>query len=254
MYKTGRKAVITDSRTLKLGKYVTAELPPPPPSRDWTKGITSFGMMLNGTDPNNPPEIPDGVGDCTIAAVGHAIQIWTANTGTELTVPNATILDFYQWWCGYVDGDPSTDQGGIEVNVLNEWRKHGFWGNKLLGYADPDVTNMTEIQQAIDLFGGVYIGLNVPQSVMNNANDPSIPWDVGGDETLVGGHAVFVPAYSPGLFRPISWGSPYTMTQAFWEKFVDESHALLGQDWLWKKSSPAGFNKNALLADLSAIT
>jgi len=32
--------------------------------RDWTKGITEWGMMMNDT-----------LGDCTIAGVGHAVQV-----------------------------------------------------------------------------------------------------------------------------------------------------------------------------------
>ena len=79
--KLGRKAIKTDSRTLAFGDYLTPGLPPPPPSADWTKGITSWGMMLNDT-----------LGDCTIAGAAHAIQVWTANTGSMVTVPDSTIL------------------------------------------------------------------------------------------------------------------------------------------------------------------
>ena len=69
-YRLGRKCVKTDSRTLRLAKY-TADLPTPPASSDWTKGITQWGMMLNDT-----------LGDCTIAGLGHALQVWTVNAST----------------------------------------------------------------------------------------------------------------------------------------------------------------------------
>lgn len=52
--KLGRKAVKTDSRTLKLAKYTLA-LPAAPATCDWTKGITAWGAMLN-----------DQLGDCLI--------------------------------------------------------------------------------------------------------------------------------------------------------------------------------------------
>jgi hypothetical protein len=178
-FKLGRKALVTDSRTLRLARYFSPTLAPPPASVDWTKGITQWGMMLNDT-----------LGDCTIAGVGHAIQVFTANSGSEVTLPDQTILDYYEWWDGYVDGDPSTDNGGIELQVLNKWKKKKFWGHRLNAYADPDVSNLTELQQAINLFGGVYIGLNVPQSVMNTDDDPSVLWDVTGDDSIVGGHCL----------------------------------------------------------------
>jgi len=78
--KLGRKAIKTDTRTLAFGDYLTPALPPPPPAADWTKGITSWGMMLN-----------DSLGDCTIAGCGHALQVWTANTSGIVTVPDPTI-------------------------------------------------------------------------------------------------------------------------------------------------------------------
>jgi hypothetical protein len=241
-YRLGRKAVKTDSRTLRFAKYAAA-LAAPPASVDWTKGITQWGMMLN-----------DALGDCTIAGIGHAIQVWTANASTEITLPDQVILDYYEWWDGYVDGDPSTDDGGIEIDVLNHWKKKKFWGHKLDAFVDPDVSNLTEIQQAINLFGPLYIGLNVPESVMNTDNDPSIPWDVTGDNTLVGGHCVVCVGYEPGYISLISWGSVYRMTTAFWAQFVDEAHCLLSQDWISSSGvDPAGFNLPQLRADLAAI-
>ena len=47
MMKLGRKAIKTDSRTLALGRYLKPSLPAPPPAKDWTKGITQWGAMLN---------------------------------------------------------------------------------------------------------------------------------------------------------------------------------------------------------------
>ena len=76
--KLGRKAVKTDTRTLRLAKYLTPVLPPPPPAADWTKGIASWGMMLN-----------DKLGDCTIAGVAHAVKFFnmTASLESRTTIP-----------------------------------------------------------------------------------------------------------------------------------------------------------------------
>jgi len=45
-YKFGRKARIFDPRVKQL-KTVLPQLPVAPPTADWTKGLTQFGMMLN---------------------------------------------------------------------------------------------------------------------------------------------------------------------------------------------------------------
>ena len=242
--KLGRKAVKTDSRTLMLAKYISS-LPAAPVAKDWTKGLTTWGMMHNDT-----------LGDCTIAGVAHAVQVWSANTGKETTISDREVLHYYEKWDGYNPKDPSTDNGGIELDVLNDWKKQGFDKHKLLAFADPAVSNLEEIRQAISLFGGVYIGLRLPVTAQQQVGKI---WDVvphGGAHATPGswgGHAVFVPKYDATTFTCITWGQLQPMTVAFWEKYVDEAHALLSHDWLETKGSPAGFNLAELQADLAQI-
>jgi hypothetical protein len=241
--RLGRKAIKTDTRTLAFSDYLTPALPPAPPTADWTKGIARWGMMLNET-----------LGDCTIAGVGHAVQVWSANTGGMVTVPDATIERYYAEWDGYVPGDAGTDTGGIELDVLNDWRKQGFDGHALLAFADPNPASLVEIHQSISLFGGVYIGLALPLT----AQDQDV-WDVvpnGGANAQAGswgGHCVFVPKYDQHGFTCITWGQLKTMTVAFWKEYCDEAHTLLGHGWLTAKGAPSGFDQAQLLADLKAI-
>jgi hypothetical protein len=241
--KLGRKAVKTDTRTLRLERYFTAALPAPPLARDWSKGIASWGMLKNDT-----------LGDCTIAGVGHADQALSANVGRENTVNDAEVVSYYEAWCGYRPQDPSTDQGGICLDVLTSWRKYQFCGHPLLAFATVLPTNMQHVQQAIELFGGAYIGFNVPAYIMNTI--PPV-WDVaqaGDDITIVGGHCVFVVGYDDATLTFISWGQLYRMTWAFWNVYVDEAYALVSPDWIGAKGkAPNGFALAALEADLVEI-
>jgi hypothetical protein len=241
--RLGRKAIKTDTRTLAIGNYLTPALPPPPPAVDWTKGITSWGMMLN-----------DKLGCCTIAGAAHAVQVWSANTGNMVTVPDETVESYYQQWDGYVPGNTNTDSGGVELDVLNDWQKQGFANNPLLAFADPRPSSLVEVRQSIAIFGGVYIGLALPNSAQNQD-----VWDVvphGGADARKGswgGHCVFVPKYDEKSFTCITWGQLKTMTIAFWKEYCDEAHTLLGQCWLTDKGAPGGFNQAQLEADLKAI-
>lgn len=238
--RLGRKAIKTDSRTVKLANYLTPALPPAPPSCDWTKGITDFGVMLN-----------DRLGCCTIAGCGHAIQIWSANTGKEVTLLDSTILQYYEYWDGYDPSDPSTDQGGVELDVLRLWRKQGIAGRKILGFAQAAQTNLDELRQAINLFGGLYIGMQVPNFIMEAIPDL---WDVVPDDGGIdGGHCVYLTGYDAQTFSFISWGKVYKMTIPYFQKYVDEAWSILGQDWLTANGAPNGFNLAQLTADLSAI-
>src|ERR1017187_345651 len=147
----GRKAVVVDSRTVKLGTYLAPTLPVPPPAVSWSKQISSWGVMLN-----------DQLGDCTIAGCGHAVQTWSANLGNEITVSDSTVLAAYEAWDGYNPADPSTDQGGIELDVLNNWKQNSLAGHALLAFATVNLANLSQLRSAISLFGGLYIGVGLP--------------------------------------------------------------------------------------------
>jgi hypothetical protein len=195
-------------------------------------------MMLNDT-----------LGDCTIAGVGHAIQVWTLAKGNEVTVADSTVLQYYEQWDGYNPNNPSSDQGGVELDVLNDWRQQGSADHPLLAYADPDPQDSLHVQQAIWLFGGLYIGLQLPTSAQTQD-----VWDVGsgpnGEPGSWGGHCVFVPDYDADTLTCITWGQLKKMTWGFWGTYCDEAHALLSTDW----KPQAGFDIAALQADLSTVT
>lgn len=241
--KLGRKAVQRDSRTLALRRYLTPALPSPPPSKSWTRDVAEWGMMLN-----------DRLGCCTIAGAAHAIQVWTANTGTMQTVSDSVVESYYGQWDGYVAGDENSDNGGIELDVLKKWRKQGFADNQLLAFASARPANLREIRQAIMLFGGVYIGVDLPLSAQTQE-----VWDFEsgrGEEAEKGswgGHCVYVPAYDEQGFTCITWGKLQKMTSSFWTNYCDEAYVLLGANWLQAQNAPSGFDREQLMADLSQI-
>ena len=241
--KLGRKAVVTDSRTLQLARYMTTALPAAPVAKDWTKGTTQFGMMLN-----------DKLGCCTIAGIAHAVQVWSANTATEITIPDAQVLDYYKKWDGYNPSEPNTDSGGIELNVLSSWQKSAFFRHKLIAFVDPPVSNLDLIRQAINLFGGVYIGVSLPLTAQTQDVWEVVPGSGANSKAgSWGGHAVYVPKYDADTFTCITWGALKTMSVDFWNAYVDEAHALLSRDWIDAKGSPSGFKLEQLQSDLSLI-
>jgi|GEM_PF-452422 len=243
----GKKPVRHDPRTLMLRRYLPTSLPPPPVSVDWTKAATPrWGMMKN-----------DELGDCTGAAVGHAEQDWTANNGSEFTVTDADVVAFYSGSTGYNPADPSTDQGGVELDVLNYWRKTGMAGRKIRAFVALEPKDRTHVQQSVFLFGGCYIGLALPAFAENQGTTWTIP--AGGDEGSLepgswGGHAVWVLGYDQNWVYFISWGEVYKMSWAFWNAYCDESYACLSDDWCSSGEAPSKFDLATLEADLNQVT
>jgi len=249
-FRLGRKAVKTDTRTLKFAKYLATApvpLPAPPAKVDWTKGQSNWGMMKN-----------DALGCCTIAGCAHAIQVWSQALGKEITLSDDNVIAMYEKWDGYNPNDPNTDCGGIELDVLTDWRQQGFFGHGLNAFVSVNPKNLQEVKQAINLFGGVYIGVALPLSAQEQNT-----WDVVTNEPTLtapgswGGHCVYVPTYDEKTLTCITWGQTKTMTNAFWNEYVDEAYALLGTDWISATGTdPEGMTQQLLtflMQDLGQI-
>jgi hypothetical protein len=242
--KLGKQAPRLDPRTLKLERYTVA-LPPPPVAVCNSRGITNFGMFMNNE-----------IGDCTCAAVAHAHQAWVLSQidqGVKNIQPimpsNGMVLDIYERWCGYSPDDPSTDQGGVELDILRNWKKEGFDSRTILAYAAINPQDPISVKQALNLFGCAYIGVELPVS----AQDQKI-WDVvsgpDGDPGSWGGHAIVLVDYDAAGLTCVTWGQLQRMSWAWLQKYCDEAYAIISADF----RSPQGFDKEALAADLAAVS
>ncbi len=228
---------------LKLHRYLGTALPPPPPSCDWTLAMTAdWGVMRN-----------DVLGDCTCAAMGHAVQTITANGDGLITPSDDEIVAMYEQ-SGYNPADPGSDQGWTELAAMQFMCKQGLAGVRLDAFADVDQTNPDQVRQAVALFGGCYIGVLVTQSDMD-CFQAGQPWtDISMANTL-GGHALWVVAYDPQYLTVVTWGRPQ---RASWDWFAarcDEAHACLFLPWVKNSANcdPDGFDLATLEADLKAL-
>src|ERR1019366_7098208 len=182
--KLGKLAARRDPRTLKMSRYLTPKLAPAPHEFSLTAKLSHLGMMVN-----------DRLGDCTIATVGHMIQTWTANVGSQIIIPDADIVTMYEAACGYNPADPNTDQGGIELDVLNFWRKNPVDNNPLQAYAYLAPHQTEEIRQSIYYFGGAYLGIQLPLTAQNQQVWTVTSLTGDGAPGTWGGHAVPIVAY-----------------------------------------------------------
>jgi hypothetical protein len=264
-FKLGRLRRTYDPRIPHLSALLAGKtLPPPPPSVDWTRGMPSnLGMMLNGPDPNNPPLAPDGLGDCTCAAVYHAKQVWTFNTGgAAITQPDSDVEELYVEACGYNPKAPGEGPGGNEQHVLTYWLDNGVptgpngaTTEKIAAFVEVDPRNLDDVKRTISDCGVAYIGFNVPQSVQPPGQPPPAVWDyVPSQSNILGGHAVVLAGYNAQGARVISWGQYYTMTWQFFAHFVDEVYAIADAEWVAAKgTTPAGLSLAQLEAQMQAL-
>jgi hypothetical protein len=241
LVKLGRRPPHAGMIVPKLADFRRRALPPPPPTCKRSGIISEWGMHLN-----------DAIGDCTIAAAANAIQTWTAANGALWRVADA-IVEARYGQSGYRPGKPATDQGAVETDVLGAWSRHG-WD---IGRQDEDVTlwaalqpgNDADVREAIYHFGGLYVGLLLPDSAQNQP-----VWDVGSEPGTWGGHAVWVTDYDADGLACITWNTVQRMTWAFWKRYCEEAYALFNRDWLNTSAvSPTHLDFYGLRSALDAI-
>jgi hypothetical protein len=246
LFKLGKLLPKHDVRTLQFANYLeTSILPSPPVTYSWSAKVKKWGMMKNDT-----------IGDCTIAAAGHLIEEWTADNGKLFTPTDTQIIQAYSAITGYNPKTGANDNGAVETDVLNYWRKSGIAGHKIFAYAGLEPGNHNHVQDSVYLFGGCYIGLALPVSAQSQ-NVWSVPPGGAtgqGAPGSWGGHAVPVVAYDNSTLTIVTWGQLKKMTWGFWDAYCDESYAIISPDFLNKNKAPNGFDLAALTSDLKAIT
>lgn len=226
--------------------------PTPPASFSSAQGFPAdMGMMCNDT-----------LGDCTCAAFYHLRQVWSKlGRGTEVTATDTQVLQLYEEACGYRPDDPTTDQGGVEQDVLAFLVHTGApvsWGrDKLAAFFEIDVRNKLDVRRAIYECGGIYVGMQMPSNIMAGDGPPAV-WDVpsytGPDVSIEGGHAIAVVGYDDQGLTLVSWGKRYRMTWTFWQTYVDEAYAPIDRVWFGQDGKTfAGLSLTDLETQMAAI-
>lgn len=241
-YCFGKHPAKNDYRTLRFKNYVTPGLAAPPPSFSvltevYKKLNTSSATILFPMDGN------DTLGDCTIAGLAHATTAYYSLIGQQKIMPKPSVVALYEKLTG------GSDTGLTELDVLKYWSNHKVYGSDILAFVGIDPKNHTYIQQAIHLFGGVYLGFQVQQNAIQDF-DARKPWTPG---TLTNdGHCVYAVAYDQNGVTVLTWGNTQQGTWAWWDECVDEAYAIVPAQAKNPEFAP-GFNVAQLEVDLKQV-
>lgn len=251
----GKKRAVYDRRALLFGNYLKASLLPYiPQAYHWAAGIPHYPMYLNDT-----------LGCCTVAAGFHHEGVWTfKTTGHQLVVGSAEIQSVYSAVSGYVPGDPSTDVGADLLTVMKRWKSIGLSGtsaDKLLAYTSIEPGNHMQFMASIFLFGGVYLGIQLPITAQAQVA-PNGLWSlVPGYQTdplarpgSWGGHAIAVVGYNQQSVCFFTWNKIMYATWGWLDYYADEAYSPISAQWLNSKGvAPNQFNLQQLEVDLAQL-
>jgi len=133
--------------------------------------------------------------------------------------------------------------------VLNYWQSTGADGNQIAAFVTMEPKNHTHVQQAIQLFGGVYLGFQVQENCIQEF-DARQPWTPG--PLTNDGHAVYAVSYDATGPTVLTWGNTQAATWAWWDECVDEAYAILPAQAMKPGFAP-GFDFAQLKEDLGNV-
>jgi hypothetical protein len=218
--KLGKRPARYDPAVPRMSIFTRGRLPPPPAYSNWYADISDWGMLMNDT-----------WGDCFEAAILHWIMEQSAYAGKPLVATNAEVLAFYSY-TGFDPNDPSTDQGTYGMGrggAFDFWKVHGVMCggqlDKVTAYMQIMRKDPIEWMQGINYFGGMLVGLQLPEAILAANTVPDVWYDYNGP--VAGGHEILVNGYqtvgSTRLYDLISWGAHYRATEDFLMHCVDET-------------------------------
>lgn len=208
---------------------------------------------------NAPMYLNDQLGDCTCAGMGHCAGGQSNfGSGAELLFSDSQIEKLYEGSCGYVPGDPQTDQGGTLEGVLSYTKANPsvIPGYNLDAYAQLRNLSWAGLTTGLKLFGTVYVAVNLPQSAEDQFNAGE-PWTVSGNGNIAGGHCICLTGFVGGTnsARWATWGKPdQPASMQWWNQYGVEAWVPYSKTWLRANGvAPNGLNETALLADMKSI-
>jgi hypothetical protein len=262
-FKGGKLPPVRLPRHVALSDYLdTAKTWPPVPAQGWEFAVPAdeMSMLGNGPAPDNPPQIPNGVGCCGPAGAYGLAQIMSCNSHPDdpIVPTTAQVLDFYSDFGFDINNPDETDNGVVLTDVLDRWKKTGFEvthrsGRKsvsqIVGWASLDISSFALGRWASYTFGGRYLGIQCPEKCEEDTDN----WNFGPGLRIGGGHCIDQAGEGSLGGKMRSWGLWIPASTLFMGAYIDEGHIVVTNDWLnAQNESPTGLDLNGLLAAMKA--
>jgi hypothetical protein len=230
---------------LRLARLLTGQTPTHPLAANNLLAVQDFGLYKN-----------DQFGVCGPTMVANGYKVTTKQAGAELSVSQNDVFDLYRR-SGNPNFDPNTDQddNGVDLQTMfEEVHKNGLAGIKSLAFAKVDISNLNEVKAAIDIFGVLYLGVNL-QTAQQSQTDTGL-WDFDNSSEW-GGHAVLAGKYtneSGNDIGVISWAEHINLTDTFWEKQVEEAWIVIWPEYLTMPEFDSSIDLEQLSIDYKELT
>jgi hypothetical protein len=251
--KLGKKSARPNSIKLKLVQIMDAtHLPVPPPAFGHANLVHGRWSVLGN----------DAYGDCVWAGAAHEQMLFSlAGKHGAVKFDDKSVLSDYAAVTGFDASNPATDQGTDMQEAASYRRKTGvidYHGirHKIDAYAEITRGDLSQVALATWLFGACGIGVEFPNSAMDQF-DAGKAFSVVPGAKIEGGHYMpCIGRHKDGNYVLVTWGKTVLATPEWMRKYMDESIAYISRDIIRDKTqmSEEGFDLAALDNFLSSLS
>lgn len=245
IYPRGKRPATYDSRDIRYSNVRAGVTLPEIPSPHGGYGTDFTNWLMLGNGPCDDGSIPsswyayNGAGNCAWAGPGHEEMEIDKNSKKPVSPFTClNILNQYAEYLGLANAQAltaSNDQGSNVRDVL-QWRAtKGLLdannvAHKIGVYVSVEPGNLTDLWEALYLFEAVGIGINFPESAMDQFNNNQI-WSVVSGAQIDGGHYIPLVGHpSNNVWTCVTWAKRQTMTPQFITKYCDEAWAYISAE------------------------
>lgn len=244
----GKKlGVIHDRRTIRMAQVLDAPAVKAPKKHRVGGKLEQVPVFAN-----------DEYGCCTCASKAHAIvTMERSSSQRDLPITDPQVLEAYERISRFRRDGSGVDEGAFELDALKDWRNNGLGlerdstPHKIYAFAAVDWHDRTEVMAAHYAFGGLKVCAGLPLSASDQMRNGADWTPVSGSRSRWGswgGHSMYSHAYDSERGLAVwTWGEEQWMSWPWVAKYVDESYAVISEDYIRRGgSTPQGFDRDKL--------
>ncbi|HET6914978.1 MAG TPA: hypothetical protein VFH56_02700 [Acidimicrobiales bacterium] len=260
--KLGRRAP-KNAPALMFSSFMkpVGTVPAHPSTEDYLAKLTNWQVLGN-----------NDAGDCNAVTWANMRRLVTATLTTENYPTQEQVWEFYKTQNSNFDpngssstnGPGSSADQGMDIQTGLEYlqKNGGPDGVKPVAFAKVDPTNTDEVQAALAVFGGLWLGVIVLDANMQQF-DNGQPWTLVAGSQVDGGHAILGGGYDPQV-KFITWGQETEFASSFWNgtvnyngqqvNLVEEAWVVIWPEHLGSKEFMEGIDVQGLADAYKQLT
>jgi hypothetical protein len=242
--KFGKLEKTIDNRNLLFKNYINPTLVP-------ASSYSNTAIVYKKLGISNPSKLfpmdgNDNYGDCVICMCVHGQTTWNGLIGKKKIMSSKSVIKTYLKLTG------GEDTGLSELDTLKHWHNTAINGEKILVFVEINPKNHDHIKLAIELFGGIMLGMNVQKNTIVDF-DNGITWTPG-KLILNEGHAIFGIDYDENTISVLTWGGIQKGTYDWVDCAIDEAYGVMSIEAKNPIFNNGKIDEQTLLKDLQLIT